>query len=145
MINPFSEIQWEPGIAEKRAFAKSIAIGLPVIAVVLGGIGFFKTNTWPSWTLWFGGIGGALGALLWLVPRIAGPFYAIWFGLAACIGFVVSNTAAAAIYFLVITPIGLLLRVSGRDPMERSFDPGKKTYWKDAEKVDDAERYFRQY
>ena len=145
MINPFSDIQWKPGIAEKRAFAKSIAIGLPAVAAVLGGIGFLKTNAWPPWTFWLGGICGALGVLLWLVPRIAGPFHAIWFGLAACVGFVVSNIAAAAVYFLVITPVGLLLRAFGRDPMERRFDRGKRSYWKDAEKVDDAERYFRQY
>ena len=145
MINPFSEIHWKPGTAEKRAFAKSIAIGLPVVAAVLGGIGWIKTGVWPSWTPWLAGAGGASGVFLWLAPQVAGPFYALWYGLAASIGFVVSNTAVAVIYFGVITPVGLLLRLFGRDPMERRFEPGQESYWKDAEKVGDAERYFRQY
>ena len=145
MINPFSEIQWKPGTAEKRTFARSLAIGLPVVAAVLGGSGWIKTGAWPSWTLWLAGVGGAAGVFLWLVPQIAGPFYALWFGLAAAMGFVISNTAVTVIYFGVITPVGLLLRLSGRDPMERRFESGQESYWKDAEKVEDAERYFRQY
>ena len=145
MINPFREIQWRPGLAEKRAFAKSIAIGLPIIAMIFGGVGAMKTGAWPVWTFWLGGVGGALGALLWRMPRLAGPFYAAWHGVAACIGFIVGNSAAAIVYYIVITPVGLLVRAFGRDPLERRFEPGRKSYWKDAEKVDDAERYFRQY
>ena len=145
MINPFSEIQWRPGLAEKRAFAKSIAIGMPIIAALLGGVGAMKAGTWPAWTFWLGGIGGAGGAALWLLPRIAGPFYAVWHGIAACIGFVVGNSIATIVYYFVLTPVGLLVRAFGRDPLERRFEPEKESYWKDAEKVDDAERYFRQY
>ena len=145
MLNPFRDIEWHPGIAEKRAFAKSIATGLPIVGAILGAVGAMRTGAWPSWTFWLAGIGGALGVLLWLVPRIAGPFYAVWHGGAACVGFVVGNAFAAIVYYLVITPIGLLVRACGRDPMERRFEPGTKSYWKDAEKVDDAERYFRQY
>ena len=145
MINPFHEIRWRPGLVERRAFAKSIAIGMPIIAMVLGSVGAMKTGAWPVWTLWSGAIGGAVGAVLWQVPRIAGPFYAAWHGVAACIGFVVGNSVAAIVYYFVITPVGLLVRAFGRDPLERGFEPGRKSYWKDAEKVDDAERYFRQY
>jgi hypothetical protein len=140
MLNPFRDVNWNPGTDGKRSFAKSIAIGLPIVAAVLGGM-----NGWPAWTFWLGGIGAATGAALWLLPQFARPFYICWNGVGCCIGFVVSNIAAAVIYYLVITPVGLLLRLCGRDPLERGFERERKSYWKAAPKRDDAERCFRQY
>lgn len=145
MLNPFREVNWNPDTAGRRAFAKSIAIGLPVIALVLGTLGWFRAHSWPAWTWWLAGIGFAAGGVLWVVPQIARSFYVAWNGLGCCIGFVVSNTAAAAVYYLVITPIGLLLRLSGRDPLQRRSERGRESYWEDAEKAGDSERYFRQY
>lgn len=145
MINPFREVNWKPDLAGRRAFAKSIAIGMPLLALVLGVFGWFRTHTWPAWTMWLAGIGCAAGIVLWLVPQIARPFYIVWNGLGCCIGFIVSNTAVTAVYLLVVTPIGLALRLLGRDPLRRRFERDRPSYWEDAEKTGDAERYFRQH
>jgi hypothetical protein len=145
MINPFCEVNWNPGLAGRRAFAKSIAIGFPLIALVLGALGLLRAHAWPVWTLWLGNIGAASGIALWLVPQIAGPFYVVWNALGCCIGFVVSNVAVTAVYLLVVTPIGLALRMLGRDPLRRRFERERASYWEDAEKTGDAERYFRQH
>jgi len=145
MINPFREVHWNPGLAGRRAFAKSIAVGFPLIALVLGTLGFFRTHAWPPWTAWLACIGFASGIALWLAPQIARPFYVVWNALGCCIGFVMSNVAVTAVYFLVVTPIGLALRVLGRDPLRRRFERERASYWEDAEKTGDAERYFRQH
>ena len=145
MINPFHEVNWNPDRAGRRAFANSIAIGFPILALVLGALGFFRGHAWPVWTLWLAGIGFAAGVVLWLVPQIARPFYVVWNALGCCIGFIVSNTAVSAVYFLVVTPIGLALRMTGRDPLQRRFERDRDSYWEDAEKPGDAERYFRQH
>ena len=145
MINPFHEVNWNPDLAARRAFARSIALGFPIIALVLGALGFFRGHAWPVWTLWLAGIGFAAGVVLWLLPQIAKPFYVVWNGLACSIGFVVSNTAVSAVYFLIVTPIGLALRMFGRDPLHRRFERDRDSYWEEAEKAGDAERYFRQH
>ena len=145
MINPFREVNWKPDLAGRRAFAKSIAIGLPLLALVLGALGWFRTHTWPVWTLWLAGVGAASGIMLWLLPQIARPFYIVWNGLGCCIGFIVGNAAVTTIYLLVVTPIGFLLRLFGRDPLQRRFERERESYWEDAEKTGDAERYFRQH
>ena len=145
MLNPFCEVNWKPSITERRLFARSIAIGLPVVAGVLGGVARLHSGLWPVWPPWLAAISAAIGLLLWLVPQMAGPFYTLWYGLGCCAGFIVSNATAAAIYFLVITPVGLLLRFAGRDPLDRRMERDRTTYWKDATKTDDAERIFRQY
>ena len=145
MINPFHEVHRNPDLAGRRAFAKSIAIGMPLLALVLGVLGWFRAHTWPVWTWWLAGVGAAIGIMLWLLPQIARPFYIAWNGLGCCLGFVVSNTAVTAVYFLIVTPIGLTLRLLGRDPLRRRFERERESYWEDAEKTGDAERYFRQH
>jgi hypothetical protein len=51
----------------------------------------------------------------------------------------------AAIFFLVITPIGLMMRACGRDPMQRRFDPAARSYWKRRSPDRDMRSYFRQF
>lgn len=145
MINPFDEVNWNPDRNGLRTFAKSITIGMPLVALMLGTFGRLRTHSWPAWTWWLAGIGFTVGVLLWLLPQIARPCYVVWNGLGCAVGFVTSNTAVIAIYFLVVTPIGLLLRLSGRDPLRLRGGRERNTYWEDAEKTGDATRYFRQY
>jgi hypothetical protein len=145
MINPFREINWAPGPRELRSFAKVIAVGMPLVALLLGAPGWLRSHAWPAWTLWLGGIGCVTGLALLLVPQIARPFYLVWMGLGCCIGIVVSNAVLAAIYLLIVTPIGLALRLAGRDPLRLKAEPQRASYWEDAEKAGDADRYFRQH
>ena len=145
MINPFHEVNWNPDRSGRRAFAKSIAIGMPVVALLFGALCWYRMYAWPVLSSWIAGIGFTAGVVLWIIPQIARPFYAVWNGLGCCIGFVVSNTVVTAVYLLVVTPIGLLLRLFGRDSLQRRCERERDTYWEDAEKTGDATDYFRQH
>ena len=61
------------------------------------------------------------------------------------IGWVISHLLLGAIYFLVLTPTGLLLRITGRDPMNRRLDRSAPSYWVEHPPGDTPERYFRQF
>ena len=61
------------------------------------------------------------------------------------IGFIVSHLVLAATYYLVLTPLALLLRGLGYDPMNRQFDPSAESYWIAREGTDDVQRHFRQF
>ena len=61
------------------------------------------------------------------------------------IGWVLSHVILALVYFLVLTPTGLLLRLVGKDPMERRLDPTATTYWIERPAARDVQRYFRQF
>ncbi len=145
MNNPFRDIDWNPDRAGRRKFARTLTIGFPVLATVFAIIGWLRSGTFPEWTLALAVIGFTIGLLLWIVPQIARPFYLVWYFFACCIGIVVSNLLLIAFYYLVLTPIGLVMRLCGRDPMKRRFHRDAKTYWTDAEKVVDPRRYFRQF
>jgi len=145
MLNPFKEVNWDPGVPEKRKFALSLIIGFPVIALVFSALAWFTKHTWKPFFLWLGIIGFLVGAILWLVPRIARPFYMVWYFLACCMGIVMGNLMLSIFFFLVLTPLGLLLRAAGRKPMTKEFDRKCTTYWKDVKKDIDPGNYYRQF
>jgi len=145
MLNPFKDVNWNPGHAERQKFAVSLIIGFPIIAAIMSVAARLTTHVWKPFPLWLGGIGLAVGLVLWLIPQIAKPFYIVWYFIASCMGFVMGNTLLSAFYFLVITPFGLIMRLAGRDPLKKKFNRTTPTYWRDAEKVVDLKRYYRQF
>jgi hypothetical protein len=56
----------------------------------------------------------------------------------------VSTVLLILVYYLVLTPIGLALRLAGRDRMGRRFDSDRTTYWVKRNESDPS-RYFRQF
>ena len=146
MINPFKEVNLHPGRAEKRKFAWSLVIGFPCVAIVLFLVRGVMSGTWavrPA--AWLGGVGLCVGLLLLAVPALAKPIYMMWYALACCIGFVISNLLAAAFYFLILTPMGLLLKSIGRATLRKCPDKAVASYWDEAERITDVRRYFRQF
>lgn len=61
------------------------------------------------------------------------------------IGWILSSVVLAVLYYLVLTPIGVLLRLTGYDPMKRRFDRTAKTYWLARNPDTEMERYFKQF
>jgi hypothetical protein len=61
------------------------------------------------------------------------------------VGLVVSPVVLGVVYYLVLTPTGLLMRLLGYDPMQRRLDRDAKSYWLPREQHDDVSRYFRQF
>ena len=146
MVNPFKEVNWNPGLRERRKFALSLIIGLPCVAVVLLALGLLRGRGWNfPLTAIVGGGGLAVGLLLLALPQIARPFYVAWYFVACCIGTVVGNLALAIVFFVLVTGLGLLMRALGRRPVRKTFDKRAATYWQDAEHVDDPNRYYRQF
>ena len=90
-------------------------------------------------------IGLAVGVVLWLIPQIARPFYMLWYFLGCCVGIVMGNVLFAAFFYFVLTPMGLVMRLVGRDPLRRKIDRSTPSYWQAAEKVADLKRYYRQF
>ena len=63
----------------------------------------------------------------------------------ALIGWILSSVVLAVLYCPVLTPIGVLLRLTGYDPMKRRFDRKAKTYWLARNPDTEMERYFKQF
>ena len=112
---------------------------------LFGGLAYFKFDNagLASW-LWVAAM--VVPIFGWLVPAIMRLVFLGMSYLAWPIGFVVSHVVLAVVYYLVLTPIGLLTRLFGYDSMKKRFDPEAESYWieRSPEAVD-PKRYFRQF
>lgn len=146
MVNPFSEVNWKPGLKERRKFATSLIAGFPCVAAVLLVAGRLHGASWSFGSpLAVGGVGVALGLILWVAPQIARPFYVGWHAVACCAGFLIGNVVLAAVYLLMFAPVGLAMRATGRSSLSKGFDRSIPSYWREAQTPDDPERYYRQF
>lgn len=149
MINPFSEINWKPGKTELRKFGKTVLIGLLIIAALFLLMNLFKfRQPLPKATfspLILIGAGLTIFLLSYFARPLAMPIYYIWFIAGASIGIVVSNVLLAAFYYLIFTPIALLLKSRGRDILKIRKNPLQESYWIRIESRKDQRRYFKQY
>ena len=98
-----------------------------------------------------GGVFAALGVLFWLRhkpafsfllapglalmvfgaiwPQVLKHVYLGWMALTFLLGFVVSNILLTLLFFLVITPIGLVARLFRKDFLNLKLDRTATTYW----------------
>lgn len=134
-----------------RQFAWIAAVAFPLLAafVTRGEARWFQPWAWP-WTstlvLVLAGIGvGQLLALLAGMRQLTLGLYVVLMVIAWPIGFVISHVLIAVIYYLVITPIALFFRVTGRDVIGKKLDPRATTYWHDRGPPRPASSYFKLY
>ena len=73
--------------------------------------------------------GGLLMLLGALVPRALKFIYIGWMSLAFILGIAVSTALLTLFFYLIVTPIGLISRLAGRDFLNRKFDRDATTYW----------------
>jgi hypothetical protein len=135
------KVDWNPPAKQLRVFA--------IACVVFGGL----VGAWLLWrhgaSLSTAGIAWGIGGAACLVglacPPAIRPLYVVLTAIALPIGLVLSTIILLVLYYFVLTPIGLVMRLVGRDPMSRKFDPTAESYWTPREPVKDVKRYFRQY
>ena len=61
--------------------------------------------------------------------KILTPFNKLWMRLGILLGTIVSPIVMGIVYFVVITPIGLIMKLFGKDVLNLKIDKNKNTYW----------------
>ena len=64
-----------------------------------------------------------------LNSKILSPLNKIWFKFGIILGKIISPLVMGIIFFLVVTPIGLLMRLFKKDVLSLKFDKNNRTYW----------------
>ena len=90
-----------------------------------------------------GSLGGLLVVAGALIPGKLGPVYRAWMGLAVLISKVTTPIFMALVYFLVITPTGLVRRTVGSSQI--AHRPEEGSYWKRREEGRRKSRLERQF
>jgi Saxitoxin biosynthesis operon protein SxtJ len=146
----FIEIDWKPGVQHLRGFGTGCVVAFGAFgAWVLWRHSVFGIGLGPETALrvtvalW--GLAALCGILRFVAPRWLRPLYVGLMAVSMPIGFVMSHVVVGVVFFGVVTPIALIFRLLGRDPMRRKFDRDAKTYWTRRSAIVDVMRYYRQF
>jgi hypothetical protein len=134
------DINWNPAAKQLRQFSLLLAALLIGVSLWL----YFRSPPSPGLVA-LCLAGAALAAIGLRHPGLMRVVYVVWMAAAFPLGWTVSHLLLAAIYYLVITPIGVIMRRCGYDPMQRTFDRDATTYWKQRDDHHETKRYFKQY
>ncbi len=111
---------------KKRSSDRSFGLIIGVAFLLLG-----------AFNAWHGGhaavyllVAGALILGLALVrPHLLAPLNWLWAQFGMLLQRLVSPVVISALFFVVITPVGLLMRACGQRPLALGFDKSAQSYW----------------
>ena len=126
----------------RRALRRfGVTIGMALLA--LGSFLLWSHNRGAGWPLI------SLGALLLLTagfaPTMLRWVHWPWMMLALALGWCMTRILLTIIFFLVVTPIGLLQRLCGKRPLEIGFRSETLSYWQQRTAQPQPEDYERQF
>ena len=141
---PLVDVTTPPSARTQRWFGLSLAALLGLVGFAVGHAAAGSSG-WPQvarTTLW--GIAALLAAVYYLVPRSQIIIIRLWQYLTLPLAWTIGHALMLLAYFGVFLPIGLLLRLSGHDPLKlRARDTDSE--WIARTKPESVARYFRQY
>jgi hypothetical protein len=104
----------------KTAFTKKQLsdAGMALVLILLI-IGFFSTN------MVFYKVAIPALILNMIVPSVFYPFAVIWYSLSNILGFFVSKIVLSVVFFLIVFPVGLIQKITGKDHLNmKGFKKG---------------------
>ena len=95
---------------------------------------FLLVALWPLWErasprLWAIAVATAFALCAWLAPHLLAPLNRIWFRFGELLHRIVSPIALGVIFFGVITPYAVVMRLFGRDELLLRRHSARDSYW----------------
>jgi len=101
--------------------------------LVFAGV-FLLIAAWPLWSgatprWWAGGVAAVFAVIALTKPTLLAGFNRLWIKLGLLLGKFVSPIALGILFFGVLTPIGIVMRLVGKDPLRLKRDAAAGSYW----------------
>ena len=121
---------------EIRKFGFLIGGALVVIAIFL----LWKGSSYYHLVFIIGAIFIILG---FFIPIVLKPVYIIWMTFATILGWIMTRVILVVLFYLIVTPIGLIAKIFGVKFLDLSWNKNVNSYWnKRDKKVSDIEKQF---
>ena len=110
------------GVSQLRSFGLIVGSIFAVIAV------------WPliihgqDLRVWSLILSGLLVIPALVIPTILRPVFRVWMRIGSVLGWINTRIILAIGFYLVFTPIGVIMRIVGKDPLHRKFHSNITTY-----------------
>jgi Saxitoxin biosynthesis operon protein SxtJ len=132
----FRHVNWRPDAKELRRFAVAMLIGFAVLgSLAAWRAGGVDTGAVVLWSI------GVVLAVAAFIPKLGRVAYLAVYLPTSIIGYVVSTVILTLMFFLVITPLGILLRLIGKDFLQQQ----RRNCWTPVTRVKNEDSYYRQF
>ena len=109
----------------KRSSNKNFGIVFFVVFIIIGFWPLLDINTYRLWAIIIAVIFLTLGLVN---SKLLTPLNILWFKFGIFLGKIVSPIVMGVIFFFVVTPTAILMRISKKDLLNLKFN-NKETYW----------------
>ena len=133
-------INWQPSTRDLRIFAVGQVLFFAVLTTAI-----VRRGGSSELAILLMGVSSATGLVGTIQPSWVRPVYIGWMIAVFPLGWCVSYLSLGIVFWLVIVPLGLVLRCCGVDPLERRMDRQRKTYWTNRPPMPAPSRYFRKF
>lgn len=144
------QINWNPDQKQLRGFGFiSAGLFLAIATSVFFRRGFMfmelgqSTAEPTAYALW--ALGFSCLAAACFAPKTVLPLYIVLSLAAYPIGFILSYAILFFLFYGLIMPYGMAIKMLGKDPLRRNFDKNTESYWVSRKNKNNMERYYRQF
>lgn len=131
---------------EQRNFGLLMAGAFVVLGFMRWGLHWRGSEEMPGLPYGFLVVAGVFLVLCLLAPTALKPLFDLWIKLALILNWVMTHFLLSVSFFLTVLPIGILMRLFGKDPLNRALDKNTTSYWQKAEdRSDEPDRYTKQF
>lgn len=100
-----------------------------VFAAVFGIVAGWPMIDGAEPSLWALAVAGGFLGTAFIAPVLLRPLNLLWFKFGQALHRVTSPLIMGLLFFTTITPMALLMRLFGKDPLNRRFDAAAESYW----------------
>jgi len=134
-------IDWSPPPRELRRFGWAVGGALTVVGLVIcWRLGRVAPALKVLWS-----VAAAFALLGTVLPRILFWPYRVWMGITVPVAVLIQTVLLCVFFYGMLTPVGLVMRLFGRDPLNRRLSASAESCWTPCKPPQDRRRYFRQY
>ena len=122
------------GFHEDFDHSDEIRVGSPRAFGLLFAVVFAIFSLWPLLNaapirLWAVGFAFGFATAAALKPSLLQPLNRLWFWFGMLLHKFVNPLVMGLLFFVTVTPIALIFRLIGKDPLNRKLDPNCESYW----------------
>jgi hypothetical protein len=110
----------------KGSSDRSFGLTFAAVALILAGIWLWRGREWWMYAL---AASAGFAAIALLAPALLAPLNKAWLKLGLLLHHIVNPVVMGLLFFAVITPMAIVVRLMGKDLLRLRFDPQADSYW----------------
>jgi len=113
-------------IKSERSDLRKFGISVGIVVGIIGGLLLWRgRDSYPYFLI----ISAFLVLSGLLFPRVLLPLQKAWMTMAVVLGWFMTRVIVAVLFYIIVTPIGLITRISGKEFLQLKIDRSRESYW----------------